>query len=471
MNKAEQEYFEASSGKPPASAPRAKKQPSSKASEQDYDYFESAENEVEPAASFVDQSLSDLKNYAKNIGKAALESLYSFGQKFGPTLDDPVKALKEGKSRLPRKEREEAFEETLDDLIPSEEGGPITKIQERFIKTAPNLFGLPGGAPAQMVGRGMVGAVLGEGAKELGFGELGQGVAELTAFIGPDIAKKLLESGKNADLIKAAKAFGMTDEQIAPLLQPEFKQRWLSKLVPRQGRTKAALQQSKEAVGEIYNTIKNSPDAKLGLTEKATKDLASGMSKVLEGLTGPERAAVMEDIQMLFSKPLTGESVITFWNKLRRLGEQTDMKAIELLKTPLTKAINQLSPQLAKDFKLANDLYGRYAKIAARLKPNLTTNLVDAAHHLGALIALVSGNPAFMFKIGGERLMRSMGREMLINPRLQNLASKMVNALNENKVAVARGILEQMADQFEEKDPEIARIIRDQKLEEFMHQS
>ena len=80
----------------------------------------------------------------------------------------------------------------------------------------------------------------------LGAPELVQTAAELTAYIGPDVLKKLLSSGKHKEIIDAARTLGLTDEQITPVLQSETKLKWLSKLTPRRGSTQKALENTKD---------------------------------------------------------------------------------------------------------------------------------------------------------------------------------------------------------------------------------
>ena len=49
---------------------------------------------------------------------------------------------------------------------------------------------------------------------------------------------------------------------------------------------------------------------------------------------------------------------------------------------------------------------------------------------------------------------------MLTNPRLQNLSSKMVSALNQNKIALAQQQLSKIISYIGEKNPKVASDMR-----------
>lgn len=80
---------------------------------------------------------------------------------------------------------------------------------------------------------------------------------------------------------------------------------------------------------------------------------------------------------------------------------------------------------------------------------------------LGEAGALFGGlfkfGPKAAVPIIGVEGMRRLSSEMLINPRLQNLTRQMGNALNKNKLAIAKKIQNQMVKELKDKDIPVER--------------
>ena len=134
----------------------------------------------------------ELAEFMKSGGKGLLEGITRLGRIMGP-LQDP-----EGR---PEKEIQEEFTERLEEVIPAErEEGFVQRGLRRGLGEAPTMLAFPG-SQLGTLSRSMLEGFVGERAKELGLPEWAQTAAEITAYIGPDITKKLLESGRNKDLI------------------------------------------------------------------------------------------------------------------------------------------------------------------------------------------------------------------------------------------------------------------------------
>jgi len=105
-------------------------------------------------------------------------------------------------------------------------------------------------------------------------------------------------------------------------------------------------------------------------------------------------------------------------------------------------ALETLSPTLADDFKLTNEMWKRRIAIGKTLRPNISSELMD----LGELGKLAQSIITFSFKplstVLGISSARKLAREMLINPKLQNLQNQMLKAANERKFS----LVERMAD-------------------------
>jgi len=357
----------------------------------------------------------------------------------------------------------------LDELIGGEESYPQSGLR-RGLAEAPSIMSFPGGGSLP---RSIAAGFVGEGAKELGLPEWAQTAAELTVFIGPDITKKLLSSGKNEELIAFAKKMGMTDEQITPLIQSDFKQRWLSKLSPKRGSTAEALKSTKSGIDQSYSVIQNSNAAAMNLGDKGKKVLFDDMTKAFKDMPSEVREKVRQDLTDLVSKPITGESLINFYKDVNYyLGQNA--KQLALLKDPIKNALKTISPELGKDFEMVNQLYTKYYPIASKLKPSIVSDIMSASETIATLGAIFTGNFAYLTHIAGERAARKLSQQLLINPRFQQIGKKTVQAMNEGKYAMVKKLSDLYAHEIRKTSPEIAdkllEMTEDELKDFFIHQ-
>jgi hypothetical protein len=400
------------------------------------------------------QGFFDLaKEYGKTILKGSIEGISRLGTIMGPLP-------KEGKTS--EQELEEQTE-TLNELLPTEEGFTQSALR-RGLKELPTAVASPMSALYNLP-RAIAAGFLGEGAKELGAPEWAQTAAELTAYLGPDVTKKLLATGKNKEIIEAARKLGLDDEAITPLIQSEFKQKWLTKISPKRGKTQQALEHSKQQLGESYNILQKSGSAKNFLSEKSSNDLFSSFSEKLKEMPSGVRNKIKEDFKDLTNAPITGDSLINFYKDINYYLSD-NAKQLSTLKEPIKKALSSISPNLGKDFELINDLFSKYYTISSRLKPTIASDIVNAAESIGILGNLVTGNYPYLYGILGEKTSRKIAQQMLINPRLQNLSKKIIMAMNENKISVVKKLSDIYADEISQSSPETAKKLKELSLDD-----
>lgn len=425
-------------------------------------YFQLAEKAPKPK----DNSFfNTVKDYAKTALKGSAEGLSRLGQAMGPLEEHPK--IKEGKFEPGRSKSQQLEQqtETLDALLPTDEGYVQSSLR-RGLREVPTVLAMPGSSLATLP-RAIAAGFLGEGAKELGAPEWAQTAAELTAYIGPDITKKLLSTGKNKELIDAAKKLGISDEALTPLLQSEFKQKWLTKLSPRRGATQKALEKSKGELGEAYTSIQKSPEALGQLGTEESVGLIDKIDKALFDMPSGVRDKIKQDLKDFYGKEITGDSIINLWKDINHnLGPNS--KQLSLLKEPLKQALQQVSPEMAKDFGVINDLFSKYYKISKRLEPNLMTDIIGASEALGFLASLTTGYYPVLFKIAGEKTARKLAQQMLINPRFQQISNKMVEAINQNKLPIAKKLSDLFAHEVRKTSPEMAETLENISNEDLM---
>lgn len=390
-----------------------------------------------------DSFFNIVKDYGKTALKGGIEGISKFGQMISPSLDIPLQ---------PSLSLEQQSQ-NLDKILPTDEGF-AQKTLRRGLKEAPTMLSFPGMAPAQTAIRTGAAAALGQTAEELGAPEWAQTAAELSAFIGPDIFKKLIASGSKKEIIEAARKLGLSDEAITPLIQGDFKQKWLSYISPRRGYTEKALKQSKGELSTAYRAIQKSEEASKQVSPEMRKNVLAAIEKQLLELPVETRNKILGDFKELKKGKLTGDSLINFYSDVNEVAGKSSR--VFTVKGPVKEALKSISPELEKDFSLINDLYSKYYKISAKLKPTLTTDIIGASEALGALSAAMTGYYPYLVKIGGEKVARKVAQKMLLNPRYQQIPEKIMRAAKDNKYSVVRKGIEELKQLFGDDSPEIA---------------
>jgi len=396
--------------------------------------------------------LDTVGDYGKTIIKGTVEGLSALGRMMGP-LTHEYKPY--GETYIPiatdtEKELEKVTDQ-LEELLPYKgEEGFIQKGVRRGLGMAPSAIAFPG-SQLNLIPRSILAGFLGEGAKELGAPPLVQAAAEITAFIGPDVTKKLLSTGKHKEIIDVGRRFGMTDEQIAPLLQSEFKQRWLSKLSPKRGKTKKILTETKKGLGSGYDYIRSRPESSTIIPEKARQTLIKDLGDIGMDIPSSVRKKIATDMNDLLKEPITIDSLVNLFQDINHeLGPNT--KQLTRFKDPIMNAIESVSPKISKEFSTLNEMYSRYSNIAERLKPNIASDIVKAAEAFGMMKFIVGADPVGTSAILLEKGARIGARELLLKPRLQQLSEKFLLAVNQGKYNLASKITHQISDFIKEED-------------------
>jgi len=413
--------------------------------------------EYEPPVSKEEKSyFQNIKEYGKTIAKGAVEGLSRLGGVMSPIQDLHGK---------PYSEQLEKQTENLDVLLPTEDEGFGQKAIRRGLKEAPTAIAFPGSS-ASAGGRALLAGFAGQGAEELGLPEWAQTAAELTAYIGPDITRKLLEKGKNADIIKEARRLGLSDEQITPLIQSEFKQKWLSKLAPKRGATQKALSETKKGLGNIYESIETSPQAQKSISLSQRKTFTDSLDKSLIKLPRELRDKVEKDAADLLGSEITGNTLINFWKDLNSHYGPGKEK-LGILKEPIKNAIKSISPEMGKDFDTVNALYSKYSGIASKLKPSIASDMISGGEALGFLGSLLTLNVPFFGALMTEQAGKKLVQQMLINPRFQQLSKKTISAMNQHKFSLAKKTSDLIAKEVSKVDKDAGKKIESISDEEF----
>lgn len=414
-------------------------------------------------AAFIEFALSQPEPEAQPskirsvLGAAPKGFLREGGKEVRKTLTFLPKLLGLDEEQQKAPVSDEEAEEKLQKLFPTQEGFLESSL-ERAGEIAPYSLIGGGGFLANLL-RTLGAGFAGQGAKELGGGPIAQTAAEIGAFGLPGLGKKINPTKAQKEIVDEARALGLSDKEIAPLIQGENKQKFLSKLAERRGRGKEALKQTKSSLNNVYTTLQKSENAAKVLSEPNSKKLVKTIQDRLSELPSATQDLIAKDFSQLLEKPITGDTLINFYKDINSSFSKGG-ESLGILKEPIKDALADISPQLANNFQITNNLFNRYYKIADRLKPNRLSDLLTAGEAGTLLHGMFTGNYPLLVGTAGLGAARSLATELLVNPRFVNLSNKMVSALNQNSVPAAKRILQQIIKETKEVSPEVARELQ-----------
>lgn len=371
-------------------------------------------------------------------------------------------------ARLPTSEDIGAGIKELTGVGEGETGaGRIAGRGAEFVGGAAALpMGLTGKAAATLAGAG----VAGQGVREAGLPEALATGTEIAGSILPALIQgKVAPSGKGKPLAEAGRAIGLTEQEITPLIQSEKKVLTLSKIAKKGGKTKELFGAIKDKLGDSYESLKSSPVAKADIPPKQASslirkfvDIETDLAKTLQ--PSPDKEAAIKFVngatEKLIRDGATSEELINFWQDINKSVKwnsiQGGKKALAKLKEPLLETLKEVDPAMAQNFEMTNQLYSKYVNVAKKLKPDIIDSFANKAELMAvgpAAYGLATGNPWVFAGLAGEHAMRTMAREMLINPYFQNLGNKFVQNLNSSSVSGIKQGLSEVKKLLEKKHP------------------
>jgi len=294
---------------------------------------------------------------------------------------------------------------------------------------------------------------------------------EIAGSISPTIVQgKLIPTGKGAkDIVEAGRKIGLTEKQLTPLVQSEGKAAILTKVARKGEKTKELFASIKEKLGDSYTSLKaqvanfgkvNAPNQKI-LLDKFTA-IRDDLTKTLKASPDKEAAInfITDAIDNLKKSGTSPEDLINFWQDINKSVKwnsiQGGKKALTRLKEPISEVLENVVPNVAKDFEMTNMLYSKYSQIAKKLKPDLVDAFVNKGEILAlapAALSLINGNVMPIAALGGEVATRLLSREMLINPYFQNIANKLVKNFNQGSVKAVTETMKQVKEYMGRKHP------------------
>lgn len=294
---------------------------------------------------------------------------------------------------------------------------------------------------------------------------------EIATSLSPSIISKNLApiGSKAKNIVEKGRKIGLTEQQIAPLIQSENKLRILSKVSQKGEKTQKVFQSIKQGLGDSYETIKSNPMSQIKFAPidklKLRKEFVSirnDLSKTLQPSPDKEAAIkyINDSLESLLRKDITPEHLINFWQDINKSVKWNSIsggkKSLSELKKPILDTLKRTSPKIAEDFEITNELYSKYVGISKKLKPNVLDSFINKAEFMSIPVAgtaFLTGNPLALKAIGGEIATRYLAREMLVNPYFQTIAGKLVNNFNAGSVKAIEKTVIQAKEYLERKYP------------------
>jgi|GEM_PF-4811978 len=295
-----------------------------------------------------------------------------------------------------------------------------------------------------------------------------QGVSEKS--VGPALQQQLAKKFTQGEIIAEGRRLGMTDTEIAPLLNSERRTRFLSKFANKGARPQRLLSETRDKIGNAYDALKGSDLAKQPFSKGLQQETLSNIQQTLKDLPDVARQGILKDTEMLLKEPnLNARNLIGYRQKIQQtISSNPDQyKTLSTLKKAIDDSILKSNPQLAKEYHGINRLYEQYAKISGALKPSIVDKFVSKGEALAGMYGLLTLNVPVLTSVAGEAAATRLATEFLVNPRFQQLSTKLVSSLNQNKLGAAAKIAESMSKEIRPYSDEMADEIDEIDWENF----
>lgn len=326
------------------------------------------------------------------------------------------------------------------------------------------------GGPESLLAKGVrtaAGATLGQLAEESGAPEWVQNLAELSAFMSPKFGKQLVPRKSQQEAVEFLRGQGLTDKEIIPLVKSEnFINKFFSKVSAKGKKTKQIASNIKTKLGQQFDVLKEGGKEKFLKGSEAVA-FDDQLSDVLEKINPRFSRLIEKDVETLRNKGISQKSLIDFYQDINAVvGKQTGGKAVlNILKNPIITGLEKIDPKAAKNFTTLNKFYSKGLQFAKDMKPGIIEKLFSGARSLATLGSLVVGNFSFLPKVIGTHAAQLVIRELMLNPRLQNLSLQMMKSVSQNQIPIALRSLKLFEKELRKTNPQAADAIL-QSLEE-----
>lgn len=417
--------------------------------------------------SLSEKDISRFRSLISAPVKGMAKSAIGFGRMLPMFLQGPnlIPYLLTGVSAVPKMVEEpfqkglEKGEKFIEEALPTEPEFAEHALERAGGVLLPGLAAVATGGASLLptAGLSLAGGVLGQGIEEMGGGPLLQALAEGAPFAAPSLARKIIPS--NADqtrILQMGRKFGMTEEQLAPLMPEVGKRRFFGKFAHTGESAQDILKGTREGVQNIYQTLETSPIAKNMVSQPSLNKFANDMQTLGQKMPYAIRSQLKNDAADLVKASMkkggvSGEDLMNFYHDVSsryNLGRTQ----LELFKQPIKEAISSINPQLGKDFETVNRMYQKSAQIGRILKPSQYEQIISLGEAYEAGAAVSTGDAGRLRRLLGIVGFRKLSEKMLTSPRLQNLIKKTQVAVEKNQLPLIKKFGDEFLREFKHEE-------------------
>ncbi len=333
---------------------------------------------------------------------------------------------------------------------------PLERILVRGAQLAGGVKGLGATGRSSMV-QALAG-LAGQTGREYGLEEPLATATELAAGLGGEaFSPGLIPKAGEKKLAEFATKKGLTEKQITPLLKSKTAQEKLGGMALKTGALKKSVKEIGRKFDEnFYEPLKESSDKLPKLTDAQQTEFLNSLVPIQKELRHsklptPDKEYAEEQLVKLAERVekegISPRDIIDTWQDINKniQWKKVGSKPYAHVKDALIKTFEKVSPELAEDFKLTNQLYSKFKPLERALEPKALDNILGFGHEGEIAIALAFHNPSLIKAAFGHVGAKYIANQLLTNPRYHNFSQKMLNAVyRQDKVAIKR-----LSDQFE----------------------
>jgi len=356
--------------------------------------------------------------------------------------------------------RPEQMREFAEKTFPTLEREPEKFIERAGGVTAEALLS-PGGLAAKAIQIPLA-AGLGYAAEKLEAPEWAQSIAEGIPFFysgGKKIPLKA-DQKKLGDFLRKQ---GLTENEITPLLKtPEQINRW-SAFASKGKKSRKLMESLYSKTGSIYDSVISEGKSLPPLSNAAKENILKSFMKIQQDMPNIHWELIEKDMKDFLTKGRAGaEDLINLDKDINAVlgAERGAWDAVGQLKGPIKEALESISPKVAEDYSLAKEFYRSRHKVkGALVNPKDFDRFMDLGEAYGLGQGIANRDLGMIAKVIGAAGGRSIAREMLINPRLQNISVRIGESLKKNNFNLSVKYLKEFRDLISEDNPELSSQI------------
>lgn len=356
--------------------------------------------------------------------------------------------------------RPEQIREFAEEKFPTHEG-ELESFLERAGGIGVESLISPGGPlvkGAQILG----GAALGYGAEKFGAPDWAQAIAESLPFFYSG-GKKIPLKADQKKLGEFLRNQGLTENEITPLLKtPEQINRW-SSYASKGKKSRELMQAIYNKSGKIYDFVIEEGKKFPSLSSEASSKFMSEIREIYGEMPHKYRKLIKQDLKDFTRKGREGiENLINLDQDINSVigAEKGGRATVGQFKGPIESAMKSISPEVAEDYGLAKRLYATRSDVkGALVNPKDFDKFIDAGEVFALGQGLANRDIGMIYKVVGVAAGKKLAREMLINPRLQNISVRVGEALKKNNLTLAEKLMLQFNKELSKEDPDLAESI------------